>query len=316
MWGDDALSPIIALDFWSDLDTAMIEQLRTLGVNGYTLRSRFHRYALLHAFAERTVPQARYRVWYSAEIQANTKFQTHRKALREIVGRLEHGKSLRPYLSRLAVRPMQSDGLLLSWQVHHLHLNTISTAESDGFVARTKGQSDLLLLRIEDNAAYLIDIVPHDHPNLFFDQRWLEIVAKNWPELHTYPAQGITGNDFGPDEIKALRKKNVSYALNVNGRVIFPRPVDCAGVAVETQMYYHMLDDELRNVAADVRRRFYEFFPRLALPPMHTCRFHEVRIVNIDYEFITLQESTMKSLCQARRVGVQKNLSAAVKPRI
>jgi len=200
-----------AMNFVDDLDAMTTERLVPLGYRANSRDQAFDRFAALYAFTERTIPQISYTIRLSAEIKQNPKFKAHKKAIDEITTRLARGESLRPYLSKQAIAPAYKDGLLLSWGIHHLHLNTIDSVGKDGFVARPKGRSELLLVRIEGHTAHLIEIVPHSEQHLFWNPRLLEIVDKNWPELHIAPNL-ITGERFTPEQIKNLRAYWGNYA--------------------------------------------------------------------------------------------------------
>jgi hypothetical protein len=307
---DAGMKLLVAMNLVDDLDAITIERLTHFGYRGEGRDRAFDRFAMLYTYTERTVPLMRYTVRFSAEITQNPKFKIHRKALDEITSRLRNGASVRPYLSKKAVIPSHKDALLLSWGIHHLHLNSIETIGKAGFVSREHGKSELLLLRLEGQTAYLIDIVSHAEPYLFENPRLLEIVDRNWPDLHIAPNM-VTGNVFTPEQIKALRSNGVNYAISVNGRTVFPKPVMAGGVPIEVQMWYRVLRDELTNVEADVRRRFYEFFPHKVSPSLTRPAIHDVRLVGIEDDFFILRDSATQRLCHARRVAAQKRNASA-----
>lgn len=289
---------LIAMNFVDDLDAMTIERLTRIGYRSEGRDRAFDRFATLHAFAERTIPPIPYAIRFSAEILQNPKLKAHKKAVDEITTRLKGGETLRPYLSKQAIAPAYKDGLLLSWGIHHLHLNTIDSAGKDGFVSRPRGRSELLLVRIEGQTAYLIEIVPHSEQYLFWNPRLLEIVDRNWPELHIAPNL-ITGGEFSPEQIKHLRTYWGNYAIAVNGRTIVPKPMTSAGVPMETQMRYRVLCEQLQAVESDVRHRFYEFFPHKASPGLSWPAIHEVRLVGIEDDYFVLQDRSTLRLCHA-----------------
>lgn len=289
---------LVAMSFVDDLDAMTTELLARAGHRGERRDRAFDRFATLHGFTERTIPPVPYVVRFSAEIRQNPRFETRKKALAEITSRLKNGETLRPYLSKRAAEPAYKDGMLLSWGIHHLHLNTIDTAGEDGFVARPQGHSELLLARIEGQTAYLIEIVPHSEQLLFWNPRLLEIVDRNWPELHRSPNQ-VTGAEWTPEQIKHLRKYWGNYAIVVNDRTIFPNSMTSAGVPVETQMRYRVLCEQLRAVERDVRRRFYEFFPHKAEPKFSWPAIHNVRLVGIGDDHFLLQDQSTLRLSRA-----------------
>lgn len=292
---------LVAMDLVADADSLAIQLLANLGYKRKPRDTALDRFAVLYTHCERTIPPVPYEVLLSAEIRLNPKYQTHRKAFDEILSRLRKGASLRPYLSTLAVRPSFRDTLLLTWGIHHLHLNSIDTVDERGFVARKRGESELLLLRIKDRTAYLIDIVSHDEPDLFDNPRLLEIVDRNWPELH-FSSKTVTGAALSPAEIQALRAKRANFAIQVNGRTIMPTVgVTATGVPVEVYGWYWALRAELRNVEVNIRHRFYEFFPHGISPSRCTAAVQSVRLIAIESDYFVVQHRETQHLCYARR---------------
>ncbi|MCY0856644.1 hypothetical protein [Cupriavidus sp. D39] len=213
---------LVAMNFVADLDAITIERLDHLGYQAKLGDTVLDRFAVLYTHTERTIPPVPYELRFSDEIRQNPKFKTHRKPLEEIMSRLRRGESLRPYLSTRAVRAAYHDPLLLTWGIHHLHLNSIDTLDKRGFVERKRGESELLLLRIDGQTAYLIDIVAHDELDLFDNPRLLTVVDRNWPELHFAP-KSVTSEVFTPQEIKALRSNRTNFAIQINGRTVLPK---------------------------------------------------------------------------------------------
>jgi hypothetical protein len=109
----------------------------------------------------------------------------------------------------------------------------------------------------------------------------------------------ITGGEFSPEQIKHLRTYWGNYAIAVNGRTIFPKPMTSAGVSVEIQMRYRVLCERLRAVESDVRRRFYEFFPHRASPKFIWPAIHMVRLVGIEDDYFVLRDEATLRLCHA-----------------
>ncbi|MGF6572370.1 hypothetical protein ABH945_004491 [Paraburkholderia sp. GAS333] len=95
---------LVAMDFVFDADFRAVQLLASLGYKPKPFDTALGRFAALYTRAERVIPPVPYVVRLSDEIQQNSKYRTHRKALDEIVLRLRNGQSVRPYLSTLAVR--------------------------------------------------------------------------------------------------------------------------------------------------------------------------------------------------------------------
>lgn len=292
---------LVAADFVSDADSIAVQMLAGLGYKHKARDTSLTRFALLFTHAERTIPPARYEVRLSTEIRKSPKLQTHRKAFDEIVSRLQRAETLQPYLSTRAVRADFQDGLLLTWGVHHLHLNTVDTAGKRGFVARKWGQAELLLLRIKGQTAYLIDIVSHDEPDLFHNPRLLEIVDRNWPELH-YELKAVTGEEFGPEKVKALRSNATNFAIKINGRTVMPKlGITATGIPIEVYGWHRAFHAELRNAEMDARRRLYEFFPNTASPSRCTPAIEHVKLIGIEPEFFIFQHQGTQEISYGRR---------------
>jgi hypothetical protein len=295
---------MILMSFVDDLDAMTIERLVQYGYLLQQEDTAFDRFVMLYMLTERKIPQIPYEVKCSTHLLENSKYKQLQSVLDEIISCLQNGESLGPYLSTKASEPRWQDGLLLSWGIHHLHLSSKKTKGANGFVSRIPGQSELLFLRIEGGTAYLIDIVSHSEEHRFVNPRLLEIVDRNWPELHIAPKL-VTGNHFSPEQIKNLRAKGVNYAISVNGRTIFPKPVSANGVPLEVQMRYQVLCDELRNVEADVRRRFYEYFPHKAFSVSIGSLIPEARLVAIEDDYFVLREQGTMRLCHAWRKEIK-----------
>lgn len=292
---------MIFMNFIDDLDAMTIKCLEDFGYLRLQKDTAFERFAKLHMLTERTIPEIPYVVKFSKQLLENPKHQKLKSVLNEITLRLREGKSIAPYLSTKAIMPNHQDGLLTSWGIHHLHLSSIETKACNGFVSRPRGQSELLFLRIEGSTAYLIDIVSHSENYLFVNPRLLEIVDKNWPELHM-ASKEVSGECLSPDQIKNLRANGYNVMFSINDRNIFPTlGITSNGVPLRMQIQYRVLCDELQNVESDVRRRFYEYFPYRALPATSGPLIPEVRLVAIENEYFVLQEQATMRICHARR---------------
>jgi hypothetical protein len=297
---------LLWMQFVHDLDAMARMRLAQHGYQDRDNDSAMRRFALLCTHTERLIPEQKYTVHISRELSQRQLANDNRRALDEIKQRLEDGLSLRPYLSRRVQAPETVDGLFLSWGILHLHLNPIATQDEDGFVSRKRGgKTVLLMLRIQQNQAYLIDIEFHSDPNLFVNTRFLEIVDRNWPELHMAP-NGITGHQLSPEQIRALRSKNANYSIALENRTIFTNIMSAAGIPMEIQYQYDALCIELENVERDVRRRFYEYFPfSLSATPTRPW-IQRVKLVGIEDDFFILRNQTTQRECWARRAHANR----------
>ena len=155
----------------------------------------------------------------SAELNASPKATEHRKALDELIGKIEAGQDLTPHLSEKvgtahdpdfpAKKMHQRDDrdlLLADWGVYHLHL-------------AVSGSDDLVFAMVTPTDAYLIGVYPHGSWGL---TEILEIVVRNWPDaglmLPTH-AIGLT-NKWTDEERLELREAGISSPMiELDGKV-------------------------------------------------------------------------------------------------
>ncbi|HTD05665.1 MAG TPA: hypothetical protein VK751_17825, partial [Undibacterium sp.] len=169
---------IVMMNLASDFDELVTGQLQKNGFVTSAAHNPYLRFATLYARTERSVPQIKYSMLVSTELQGNPQFQLLQPVINEIAATLAEGGAVLPYLSRMASDPnSQRDGLLAYWGIHHLHLSSISTIDAKGHVTRA---DYLLFVRFEGGIAHFIDILPHANRNAFVDTALIEIVDKNW----------------------------------------------------------------------------------------------------------------------------------------
>lgn len=287
---------LIFMDFVADLDSIATKKLIAFGYKPDANDTAYQRFKMLYTLTERTIPQQCYTVVVSTDLLKNPKHKQHQSVIDEISQRLRAGDDVGPYLSKQAPKLDSKDDLLIHGGVHHLHLSSISTKGADGFVARGRGQAELLFLRIENDTAYLIDIRPHSDKNIFQDTQILEIVDRNWPSLHFSP-KGITGNVFSAESIKNLRTNNTNAALHVNGRAIYPTMgVFSDGMPMEAVMWHNNLMTQLINLEKDIRRRIFDYFP----PPRWQW-IADIRLTAIENKTVIIHELITN---QIRRAAV------------
>lgn len=273
---------LILMDLAADLNEMTTERLRERGYTSVVSDDALMRFAMLYTYTERVVMPHKYKIEVSQQLAANPLYAAQSSVIREITQRLEAGDSVAPYLSRLAQAPNgPPDYLLNYWGIHHLHLSSIATKKPNGRVASA---DYLLFVRFEGEIAHLIDIRAHAQPDLFLDLTLLAILDANWPHLHRH-AVNITAPVLTPDDVKGLRKHNANYAIEVNGRVIFPRMgVMANGIPIDVPFRYDHLLNQLRLVAIDVRQDYYKFFG------LKAEWFAHVKLIGIEDSEFTLKE--------------------------
>ena len=112
------------------------------------------------------------------------------------------------------------DGLLWHYGMHHFHLG--SGMNANGFVKRS---GHLLFAIVAPEDAYFVDVRPHPPKGgiEWASQELLHIVHSNWPELiEAKVLHGILPTQLTDGEMHELRRKNVNYAIEIDGKAIAP----------------------------------------------------------------------------------------------
>ena len=115
--------------------------------------------------------------------------------------------------------------------MHHFHLG--SETDKDGFVKRS---GHLLFAIVAPLDAYFVDVRPHPPPGgvEWVSQELLRIVHSNWPELiEANVLHSVCGSELTDGEMHELRRKNVNYAMDIDGKAIAPLLGGLAGDGVE-----------------------------------------------------------------------------------
>ena len=194
---------------------------------------------------------------------------------------LVEGTNVNAFLSTNIRSATGWDGLLWHYGMHHFHL--CSELNRDGFVRRS---AYLLFAIVAPLDAYFVDVRPHPRPRAveWVSQNLLRIVHSSWPKLiEANVLQGVSGNELTDAEMHELRRKNVNYAMDVDGKAIAPLLGGLAGDGSSVlctlmasrlveDLRYH--DEVLRNeevchaIAQDMRAR--------GLDVAHTLEFELV----------------------------------------
>ena len=189
---------------------------------------------------------------------------------------LVEGANVNAFLSKNGRRATGWDGLLWHYGMHHFHLG--GETDKDGFVKRS---GHLLFAIVAPLDAYFVDVRPHPPPSgvEWVRQELLRIVHSNWPKLiEANVLQGVHGSELTDGEMHALRRKNVNYAMDIDGKAIAPllggmagdgSSVLCTFLAIwlVRELRYHeevLRSEEVRHaVAQDMRARGVDVGPTL-----------------------------------------------------
>ena len=140
---------------------------------------------------------------------------------------LVDGDNVNGFLTRTIRRAAGFDGLLWHYGMHHFHLGR--EPDKDGFVERS---GYLLFAIVAPLDAYFVDVRRHPARRGigWVSQDLLRIVHSNWPKLTEKSVlNGVSGVDLTDEQMQELRRKNCSYAMNIDGRVIAPLLYGTAG---------------------------------------------------------------------------------------
>ena len=189
---------------------------------------------------------------------------------------LVEGANVNAFLSKNIRRATGWDGLLWQYGMHHFHLGC--ETDKDGFVKRS---AHLLFAIVAPLDTYFVDVRPHPPP---FGVEWvsqdlLRIVHSNWPKLiEANVLQGVHGSELTDGEMHALRRKNINYAMDIDGKAIAPllrgmegdgSSVLCTVLASQLlqELRYHeevLRSEDIRHaVARDMRARGVDVGPTL-----------------------------------------------------
>ncbi|MDI6602300.1 MAG: hypothetical protein QME46_11095 [Thermoanaerobacteraceae bacterium] len=173
---------------------------------------------------------------------------------------IKSGDNLVPFMSKQITNPKHNDLLLNDWGIYHFHLNT--KKEENGFIKRSAW---LLLAYIDDNYAYLINVYPHNKPNLWTHQKMVEILHNNWSDLlekfHLKEVSGLS-EKIDDEKYAQLRKAGASTFVELGKDKVFGMigggyATDGSSItAVRESDYWH---NYLREVEFFIKENYYSF---------------------------------------------------------
>ena len=189
---------------------------------------------------------------------------------------LVDGVNVNAFLSKNIRNADGWDGLLWTYGMHHFHLGR--ETDGDGFVKRSK---HLLFAIVTPTDAYFVDVRPHPPRDGigWVSQELLQIVHSSWPNLiEANVLRGVSGDELTDEEMQELRRKNMNYTVNIDGKVIVPllggiasdgSSVLCTWLAISLlkELRYHeevLRNEEVRQaVAEDLRGKGHDVEPTL-----------------------------------------------------
>ena len=130
------------------------------------------------------------------------------------------GANVNAFLSKNIRSATGWDGLLWHYGMHHFHLS--SDMGVDGFAKRS---DYLLFVIVAPLDAYFVDVRPHPPKDgvEWVSQELFRIVHSDWPQLiEANVLHGVCGTQLTDGELHQLRRKNMNYAIEIDGKAIAP----------------------------------------------------------------------------------------------
>ena len=233
---------------------------------------------------------------------------------------LVEGANVNGFLSTRIRRATARDGLLWHYGMHHFHLG--SEMDADGFVKRS---DHLLFAIVAPEDAYFVDVRPHPPKGgiEWSSQELLRIVHAHWPELiEANILHGVHGTQLADGEIHELRRKNVNYAIEIDGKAIAPLGGGMAGDGSSvlctifaskllSDLRHHeeiLNNDEVREaVARNLRAQGFDAGPTLEF---------ELVFVEADgatpFAALTAENCVSRNLCRTGLAVIEKRTGSPI----
>lgn len=299
---------LLYIDFQRDLDDLVVADLTSRGYVRKPKHGRIDHFCIWYESISRFIPAQTYRVHLSPELLANPLYVVCKGVVDEIAMRLEQGQNVSPYLSSKTLKLRERDHLLIHWGIHHLHLESISTMQSDGLIKRS---ANLLFIRVDRQSVYMIDILKHGNKRKqtgeFEDDHLLNVVDKNWPHLHM-ELKGVLASqssDKTPNVIRQIRRSNLSTFEYVNGRVIMPTlGPSSAGSPTAATIEFHQIQCQLEQLTLRLRNDLTRYF-RLGRNQWMAC----VRLAGFGGTNYELLETFSKQIAKVEILGNQETVT-------
>ena len=161
----------------------------------------------------RRLPQKKWKVQYSKELQQNPFFINHREYIDNIKNKAEVGEDITQHASILINNIQGKDDMLADWGIYHLHPgHGTRTARTHGFENRA---AELLFVFPQKENLYFIDVLDHNSWTSF---SLIEVIDKNWPStLDQWRLKGVTGLAYEPteDDLYKLRENQLNVSFRI-----------------------------------------------------------------------------------------------------
>ncbi|HNX05493.1 MAG TPA: hypothetical protein PKI32_08320 [Opitutales bacterium] len=141
----------------------------------------------------------------------------HQAGLEKLEEVIRAGGDIRPYLNKESLDFDRTDGLLIDWGIHHMHIGVLPDKRDSSFVERT---GPLLHVRFTDDCAYFIAILGHGN---WTNTDLIRIIHRDWPEsIAQYKMKDVVGlsREITNDCRSSSRRAGINSPIEIQSGVV------------------------------------------------------------------------------------------------
>ncbi len=179
------------------------------------------------------------RVERAAELIADLEYRANKPHVDRVFAETAIGQELWPRLSKdlrfgfqdhtRGGRRRDLDGLLSHWGIHHLHIS--DERLNDGHVKR---DGPLLCAIFREEVAFFLGLIRHGE---WTEERLVEAAVRNWPRERLFVELNVAAAEttLTPEQHSALRRKNVTSPISVDGHTFISSTFGVTGAGTSTR---------------------------------------------------------------------------------
>ena len=209
--------PANSMEIESHIREAILDYYKRFGLS-FDVRASYDTSRALKGYLvslRKTIMPRKRKVYISRELLQKSNsadFATWKQRFHELKTWFENGSDIRPYLSEHYKQSTFQDKLLNCWKMHHIH-----------FYPNMNSGDMLLFAMVFDDAAYFIDVLPHNKKAVFSTYNLLNIVYDNWKELlapyAVKEATSVIDPITADEDIEKVRKAGMTTFIKVRDKV-------------------------------------------------------------------------------------------------
>ena len=234
---------------------------------------------------DRKIPIRRYYVKCSQSLAAYDK-PSLKRVIEEIKNSLKLGSDVNCHLSSSVEELGKMDYLFKYTGLYHLHLES-SQNKHQKKNNYTKRSNALLLVKIKNDTAYLLKVVPHNkgtkkNDEFYKLQQYLQDMHQEFPEL-VDTLQGISGNQCSEKESGTIMKKHGNICIENKGEALIHNAVSASG----NNLMNVQLSDMIVQISMD-RQNYFQKISKPGYPMKHKLDHVKVLDFKISYYVINI----------------------------